>query len=204
MSTTSRLKNVNSRHKEIDFKADKNGLRNTVFSVNGDKYIGEWKHNKRHGTKPIFNRIMGYGNNWYSDNKIYEGEWYDGKRSGWGRMYYPDGSIYEGQWFNDKRHGDGMLRLANENRFEGQWLNDKKNGVGKYFFLNTGQLMEGIWCDDVPKSSQILDLGRQVAKSPTESEIPETKSAEPTLILYDSYYKTRRDKPFKLIILCFY
>lgn len=60
MSTTSRLKNVNSRHKEIDFKADKNGLRNTVFSVNGDKYIGEWKHNKRHGTKPIFNHIMHY------------------------------------------------------------------------------------------------------------------------------------------------
>ncbi|VDQ09044.1 unnamed protein product [Trichobilharzia regenti] len=62
---------------------------------------------------------------------------------------------------------------ANENRFEGQWLNDKKNGRGKYFFLTTGQLMEGVWCDDVPKNSQIVDLGREVARNPTESEIPE-------------------------------
>ncbi|CAH8511925.1 unnamed protein product [Heterobilharzia americana] len=131
----------------------------------------------------------GYGKNWYSENEIYEGEWCDGKRSGWGRMYYADGSIYEGQWFNDKRHGDGMLRLAKENRFEGQWLNDKKNGRGKYFFLNTGQLMEGVWCDDVPKTSQIVDLGREVARNSTESEIPEIKLKDPNGVLRETQEK---------------
>ncbi|CAH8841417.1 unnamed protein product [Trichobilharzia szidati] len=78
---------------------------------------------------------------------------------------------------------------ANENRFEGQWLNDKKNGRGKYFFLTTGQLMEGVWCDDVPKNSQIVDLGREVARNPTESEIPEIKLEDPNGVLRETQEK---------------
>lgn len=32
-------------------KADKKGFRNTVYSVNGNEYTGEWLNNKRHGKK---------------------------------------------------------------------------------------------------------------------------------------------------------
>lgn len=35
--------------KEWNIKADKSGVRNTVYSVNGDQYTGEWKNNKKNG-----------------------------------------------------------------------------------------------------------------------------------------------------------
>ena len=56
--------------------------------------------------------LQGYGTQFYSDDKYYEGEWYADKRSGWGRMYFEDGTIYEGEWFDDERSGQGMLRLG--------------------------------------------------------------------------------------------
>jgi len=34
-----------------DMKAQKNGLRPTVYSVNGHEYTGEWKDNKKHGKR---------------------------------------------------------------------------------------------------------------------------------------------------------
>lgn len=35
--------------KEWDYKAQKKGVRNTVYSVNGDQYTGEWNDNKKNG-----------------------------------------------------------------------------------------------------------------------------------------------------------
>lgn len=34
---------------EKSLKADKNGLRNFIYYVNGNKYKGEWKNNNKHG-----------------------------------------------------------------------------------------------------------------------------------------------------------
>ncbi|TGZ74535.1 hypothetical protein CRM22_000882 [Opisthorchis felineus] len=221
----------NAKWEVADAKANKDGLRHTVYQVNGDQYRGEWKNNKRHGrgtykwsktgvlyegdwedgkrsgygVLSVFNSVgkqvkvycgewkhdkrQGYGQNWYSDTEIYEGEWCADKRWGWGRMLYADGSIYEGQWVDDLRNGDGMLRLPNQNRFEGKWVNDKKNGRGKYFFLGTGQLMEGIWVDDVPKCCQMVDLGRELAPQRTQFEIPEIKLEDPNAVLRETQEK---------------
>ena len=35
--------------KEWDYAAQKKGFRNTVYSVNGDEYTGEWLDNLKHG-----------------------------------------------------------------------------------------------------------------------------------------------------------
>ena len=35
--------------KEWDYLAQKKGVRNTVYSVNGDEYTGEWLDNKKDG-----------------------------------------------------------------------------------------------------------------------------------------------------------
>ncbi|VEL30736.1 unnamed protein product [Protopolystoma xenopodis] len=145
-----------------------------VLSVIGEDmkhrkiYAGSWKNDMRDG----------FGENCYSDKEFYEGEWTKDLRSGWGRMYCKDGSIYEGRWREDKRCGDGMLRLPNENRFEGSWLNDMKNGRGKFFFLNSGQMMEGVWVNDIPKCCQMTDIGREQASRPTEFPIPEVTFIE--------------------------
>lgn len=34
---------------DSDYKAQKKGVRSTVYSVNGDEYTGEWLDNKKHG-----------------------------------------------------------------------------------------------------------------------------------------------------------
>lgn len=34
---------------EWDRKAQKNGLRHTIYAVNGDHYTGEWLDNLKHG-----------------------------------------------------------------------------------------------------------------------------------------------------------
>ncbi|KAA3676176.1 uncharacterized protein DEA37_0006221 [Paragonimus westermani] len=94
-------------------------------------------------------------------------------------IYQVNGDEYRGEWKDNKRH-------ANENRFEGQWVNDKKNGRGKYFFLGTGQLMEGIWINDVPKCCQMVDLGRERAPEPTQFGIPEIKLEDPNGVLRET------------------
>ncbi|XP_063716512.1 MORN repeat-containing protein 3-like [Symsagittifera roscoffensis] len=131
-------------------------------------YAGGWKNGKRHG----------YGTQFYPNNETFEGEWYQDKRSGWGRHYYVDTSVYEGEWYDDMRHGKGMLRLPNDNRYEGQWLFDKKNGPGSFYYLDKGQLYEGVWKDDIPKCGQMIDYGRDVASNPTQYPLSEVKLAD--------------------------
>lgn len=40
--------------KVVDKMAQKNGLRRTIYSINGDQYTGEWKDNMRHGNSLCF------------------------------------------------------------------------------------------------------------------------------------------------------
>lgn len=63
--------------------------------------------------------------------------------------------------------------LANDNRYEGEWRADKKHGHGKYFYITRGQLMEGLWVDDVCKAGQMKDFGRDQAIVPTPYPIPD-------------------------------
>lgn len=41
-----------------DYKAQKKGLRHTVYSVNGDQYTGEWLDNKKHGESQLCQDIF--------------------------------------------------------------------------------------------------------------------------------------------------
>ena len=61
--------------------------------MEGGKYMGEFKNNKRHG----------YGAyTWASGNK-YVGEYKNGKIHGQGTFSRPDGTIiHSGEWENDK------------------------------------------------------------------------------------------------------
>jgi len=163
---------------EGDWSLDKrNGYGTLSFLVNGaykKQYTGGWKDDKRHG----------YGTHFYTDDEYYEGEWYADKRSGWGRMFYTDGSIYEGAWHDDKRNGDGLLRLANNNRYEGSWMDDKKNGSGRFFYLDTGQVLEGVWVNDGPKCGEMIDFGREEAgDGKTQYPIRSNELAEPQKVL---------------------
>ena len=63
--------------------------------------------------------------------------------------------------------------LANDNRYEGEWYDDKKHGRGKFFYVNRGQVMEGLWVDDICKTGEMKDFGRDQAIVPTPYAIPD-------------------------------
>ena len=41
----------------------------------------------------------------YEDKSVYEGFWFDDKRTSVGRMKYPNLDVAEGDWVDDKLHG---------------------------------------------------------------------------------------------------
>jgi hypothetical protein len=63
--------------------------------------------------------------------------------------------------------------VANDNRYEGEWRADKKHGHGKFFYVTRGQVMEGLWVDDVCKAGEMKDFGRDQAIVPTPYPIPD-------------------------------
>ena len=65
-----------------------------------------------------------------------------------------------------------LLFAVNENRYEGSWKDDKKNGPGKFYYLDSGQVFEGVWVMDTPKCGTMRDFGRDNAPEPTQYPIP--------------------------------
>ena len=47
-----------------------------------------------------------------------------------------------------------------------------KNGPGKFFYLDKGQIYEGIWVDDVPKCGEMKDFDRDTAPDATPYPLP--------------------------------
>ncbi|CAL8278757.1 unnamed protein product [Merluccius merluccius] len=149
-----------------DMKAQKNGLRQTVYSVNGDEYTGEWQDNKKHGKGTVvwkkaaaiyegewkFGKCEGYGNysklcpetNQYA--RLYSGEWKNGKKHGYGTYFYSASAVYEGEWSGGRRSGWGRMHYDNGDIYEGAWLHDKHHGLGMVQLAN-GNRYEGSWQD---------------------------------------------------------
>ncbi|PSN33531.1 MORN repeat-containing protein 3 [Blattella germanica] len=243
-----------TRWEQITYKT---GFRRYIYNVSGDKYIGEWKINKkdgkgtthtrtgklyegdwernyRHGfgvfsekqSNDVFRSIyvgewwngrkQGKGRHYYPDGSWYDGEWKSGKRCGIGESLFADGSYYYGQWKNDTFHGYGLFILksfmlvseqlfavpandihalmqkfldANGNRYEGEWQNGNKHGHGKFYHLDSGQLQEGFWINNMCLCSNMKDIYyRQSALDPTKYPIPQIKLANPSGV-----YTTQED-----------
>ncbi|KAF7282608.1 hypothetical protein GWI33_002327 [Rhynchophorus ferrugineus] len=159
-----------SRSRKLENLSKKDGLKHAIFNTVGDKYIGQWKDNKKNGKGVIWTRndelyegdmernyrhgfgVLAkkiantdvYGLS-YRDGSFYIGEFRYGKRHGHGTQWFPDGAFFDGHFENDLRYGIGVFIKADGNRYEGEWLNDLKHGEGLYFHLTTGQVQEGIW-----------------------------------------------------------
>lgn len=119
------------RAKLLDIKAQKCGLRHTVFSANGNEYTGEWKDNMKHGEiafstevklckyigymiaklKSLLIYFQGKGRQlWKRSCAEYNGEWKFGKCDGYGTysVLLPETKKYAkkycGEWKNGKKH----------------------------------------------------------------------------------------------------
>lgn len=155
-----------------DRKAQKNGVRHTVYWTTGEQYTGAWKNNKRHGKGTVIyqngdkyegdweNGVRhGLGTLWiYVDGKYvvrFNGSWFKDKPSGAGVFFGEEGELYEGDFKNGKRCGRGKQTIGGRaidsfggTVYEGEWMDDAKNGRGTLTKPN-GDVFEGNWKDNM-------------------------------------------------------
>ncbi len=98
---------------------------------NGDKYLGEWKDNKRHG-QGIYKYVNG--------NK-YAGEFKNNYLHGqgtftWGPNTEWAGDKYVGEFKKSLRHGQGTYNFANGNKHVGEYKDNNRDGQGTYTYTD--------------------------------------------------------------------
>ena len=87
----------------------------TATWPDGEKYVGEYKDNKKNGK----------GTYTWPDGRKYVGEWKDNKRNGQGTNTWPDGQKYVGEWKDDKRHGQGTATFSDGEKWRGYFMNEE-------------------------------------------------------------------------------
>ncbi len=92
----------------------------TFTLANGEKYIGEYKDNKKHGQ----------GTYTSPDGEKYIGEFEDNKKHGQGTYTWADGAKYVGGWKDNKQHGQGTLTYPDGTTKTGIWEDGEYIGTG--------------------------------------------------------------------------
>ncbi|DBA02374.1 TPA: hypothetical protein N0F65_007193 [Lagenidium giganteum] len=97
-----------------------------IMYVNGDRFIGAWKDNRRNGPG-IFQSHLGHE---------YIGEWVDGLKHGRGIETFATGERYMGEFVRGKFHGLGSYFAANGDKYEGTFVDGSPHGHGMYRKVN--------------------------------------------------------------------
>ena len=109
----------------------------TYTYTSGNKYVGEWKDDKKHGQ----------GTFTWTDGDQYVGAFKDDMYHGLGTSTYANGDRYVGAFKDDKRHGQGTYTYANGDQYVGEWKDGKKHGQGTYTYAN-GERLVGFFMND--------------------------------------------------------
>ena len=114
-------------------------LHGPFFTANGkDTVVSQYANNRRNGVGLYI----------WSDGRVYEGGWKDGKCHGYGRMIFKNGNWYQGEMKEDKKDGFGTFKWMDGDWFQGEYRNDKICGFGIYRWKQ-GDMYEGEWKDGV-------------------------------------------------------
>jgi len=98
----------------------------TYTFPSGNKYVGEYKNDKRNGQGTFTFPKSG--------NK-YVGEFKNDKRNGQGTFTCDSGSKYIGEWKDDKRNGQGTSTFGSGDKHVGEFKDNKRNGQGTFYYL---------------------------------------------------------------------
>ena len=74
----------------------------------------------------------GMGTMYYSDGRIFSGEWEQGTWHGEGRAVFSNGDIFEGTYHHDQRHGPGCYWWKDGRIYDGGFRFDQRDGLGEY------------------------------------------------------------------------
>ena len=113
----------------------------TVTYANGDKYVGEYKDDKRNG----------------------QGTYTFGPKSKWA------GDKYVGEFKEGDYNGQGTYTHASGTKYVGEYKDDKRNGQGTFTFAD-GTIEEGIWKDGEFLYAQKLPTPAPVVKAPPQND----------------------------------
>ena len=92
----------------------------TNHLANGEKYVGEFQRNRRHG----------HGVLTYVSGDKYIGEFKDDNRNGQGTLDFADGDKYVGTFKDNKFHGQGIFTQRSGSRYMGEYVGEFKDGKG--------------------------------------------------------------------------
>merc|ERR1712168_1386811 len=162
-----------------DREAQKEGLRDTVYFVNGDYYCGQWKNDQRSGA----------GVNFYHDQEgaYYDGNWELDQRHGKGKMFFADKSVYDGDWRDDLQNGFGTIYFPNGDMYEGHWKGGKKHGDGEFHFQSRAQILKGTWSEGISKCGELFEMkDKTKATNPFKYPIPKIELVDPRDVLAEA------------------
>ena len=92
------------------------------------------------------NTLNGYGIYYFTNNRVYLGEWKSNMKDGFGEFVWAD-KKYIGYYANDKKEGFGIYYWEKMNKaFMGFWKQGKQEGFGKY--MTKTKMKFGIWAED--------------------------------------------------------
>ena len=119
----------------------------TYIWPEGDKYVGQWKDDKKHGqgtyTTPDGTKYVGQykddekhgqGTFTHADGYKYVGQFKDGKMHGQGTATWAEGHKYVGRYKDGKAHGHGTYTYANGTKYVGEHKDDERTGLGTFTF----------------------------------------------------------------------
>ena len=121
----------------------------------GNKYVGEWKDNKKNG-QGTYTRASG---------EKYVGEWKDDERHGQGTITWAGGDKYVGEFKDDERHGQGTWTFADGSKYVGEWKDGLPHGQGTHRYAD-GKTKSGIWENgNLVKRKKLTSEDKKIAKA---------------------------------------
>lgn len=167
--------------RELESMAMKNGQHPTVYApFTGDKYIGEYRDNKRAGKgryvgneKVVPDKDMAIAEPETDTRRIpqskqvvkyvYDGDWHNDKRHGFGTLSVFNKKTnkltksYAGGWKQGMRHGFGTHFYDDGQYYEGEYKKNKRCGWGVMYYSD-GSRYEGDWDNDERNGAGVLIL----------------------------------------------
>jgi hypothetical protein len=93
-----------------------------LLEINDTNIVGYFEADLGNGKAVVYDKGF--------KNKLFEGNYVDGKREGYGVIYYNNGDRYEGNFSNNVKNGEGTYYYKSGTSWTGHFDDDKMNGEG--------------------------------------------------------------------------